>query len=1089
MNKQHMFSTTSLIENSKKLKRSQKFIIIGASVASLVASGAKKAPVVEELTKTGDVSGTPSAGNDKITFGEDGGEVDAGAGDDKVTGNIGKDIIDAGAGDDTVKGGAGNDEIDGGSGNDTLEGNEGNDNINGGSGNDDIEGGSGNDDIDGGTGNDTIEGNEGNDKINGGSGNDLIYGGPGKDEILGGAGEDSIVVIGVSINGTYDASDISNPNGTGIDLSSLISLSEVNDHSVSDVVAGELIDGGADGAILFIYGDVDLTGVTLSNLTEIQVQSTLTINAAQLNGLLADDSTLATISGDGTSSLIIADSDVAIEVNLSSLDLDNIEHLNIGKNVTLIADQADIAKINYIEGKGILKAAVGELELGEKVINPNLTILDSDGHAAVDFNISMQAVEIGEEVGTTEFFELGAGLGAIYKILAIGNTVLKVDGIVQIGTAIDVEAEFIRFAVVPEYQALIVYPPAVNGITSAAEFNLQEYTLTQAQYEKMTISNSNADGELGGYSVAAQVVGGGVASEEYRKTVLIAFGEVTNASESDDNALIHGDGRIEILNGGGGNDTLKLVADLAGSTVGGVAYNYSFAILGNQLLLIEATDTAGDEVIQLIFMTGIERVEFADQTVDIADLEVGFLPLYETSLSPVHTGIKESFFKANDYNLGYSEDDLSSVGNVSAQPTDGDDTISINAGNTDLISTGLGNDDVTGSAGADNIQTGSGNDTVNGGVGDDVIDGGSGNDTLNGGADKDSIYGASGDDIINGGDGVNKLFGGLGDDEITDGVGDSQLFGGGGNDTLNGGDGEDVLFGGAGDDNLNGGLGNDSFSGGIGADEIDGGAGSDIINYIESRIGVQVDLGDGNAEEGGAAEGDILTNIENISGSLHNDILRGDDEINLINGYFGNDEIYGGDGADLLAGYFGQNKIYGEDGDDTLITGGGADLLDGGDGNDWASYNFNVFEEVGVNINLANGFGSGGVAGGDVLVSIENLIGTDYDDEFVGNDVANEFKAGEGLDEINGGDGIDKAHLNINVGTYTISKMAGKISIEFMEDGEDSTDILHAVELVEFTGGTVDLKDVWASLGAEQAKFADETEYLTWLTDVYEYEM
>lgn len=251
-----------------------------------------------------------------------------------------------------------------------------------------------------GAGKDTVKGGAGSDKIITGSGDDLVRGGGGNDEINTGDGNDSIVIVGVNKNGTYTATDISNPNGTGIDLSALISLAEINDHAVSDVAAGGSIDGGADGATLYIYGDVDLTAVTLKNIDAIQVQSSLTISAAQLNELGGGDSPLTIINGDGGSYIIIADSDVPLTVNFSALNLSNIEHLYIGKNITLIAQQADIDGIIHLDGKGILQALSGELDLSEIIVTKSLTVLDVLGSESIDFNLKISEVLLGDSAET-----------------------------------------------------------------------------------------------------------------------------------------------------------------------------------------------------------------------------------------------------------------------------------------------------------------------------------------------------------------------------------------------------------------------------------------------------------------------------------------------------------------------------------------------------------------------------------------------------------------------------------------------------------------------------------------------------------------
>jgi len=87
---------------------------------------------------------------------------------------------------------------------------------------------------------------------------------------------------------------------------------------------------------------------------------------------------------------------------------------------------------------------------------------------------------------------------------------------------------------------------------------------------------------------------------------------------------------------------------------------------------------------------------------------------------------------------------------------------------------------------------------------------------------------------------------------------------------------------------------------------------------------VKVNLVNGTAGSGHAG-GDMLSNIENLTGSAFDDALVGDAGENLLDG---------GAGADVLRGKAGNDALTGGDGADTLEGGNGADVLDGGAGND-----------------------------------------------------------------------------------------------------------------------------------------------------------
>jgi Ca2+-binding RTX toxin-like protein len=304
--------------------------------------------------------------------------------------------------------------------------------------------------------------------------------------------------------------------------------------------------------------------------------------------------------------------------------------------------------------------------------------------------------------------------------------------------------------------------------------------------------------------------------------------------------------------------------------------------------------------------------------------------------------------------------------------------------------------------GADSLDGGAGNDTLDGGTGSDTILGGQGSDLLRGGADADSLVGGAANDLS----GNDTLYGDGGDDTLVGGAGNDLLFGGTENDRLDGGAGRDSLYGGDGTDVLIGGADNDLLAGGAGADYLDGGAGThDVADYSASAAGVSVDLADGTAT-GGDATGDTLVGIEDLTGSAT--------------------------GADRLQGDAGANILSGLGGEDTLIGGAGADTLDGGSGNDTADYSASLAP---LKVDLTLGTASGGDATGDVLVSIENIVGTgSFGDTVVGDEAANHvwglggqdsILGGGGADTLEGGDGSD----TLDGGTGADSLMGG--------DGDD----------------------------------------------------
>lgn len=282
-----------------------------------------------------------------------------------------------------------------------------------------------------------------------------------------------------------------------------------------------------------------------------------------------------------------------------------------------------------------------------------------------------------------------------------------------------------------------------------------------------------------------------------------------------------------------------------------------------------------------------------------------------------------------------------------------------------------------------------GDDDVNrldGDEGDDELKGGSGNDQLFGNLGNDRLYGGNGDDELRGNEGNDRLFGESGDDSLYGGDADDELYGGGNNDQLFGEIGEDLLYGNEGDDELNGGEGNDRLYGEAGADEMDGGSGIDWVSYLASDTGVTVNLTNGTGT-GGDAQGDVISNVENLVGSDYADVLTGDAVSNILKGLHGDDELRGNGGNDVLEG------------------GAGADELNGGAGVDSVSYRDS---DKGVTVDLAEGTGEGGYAEGDILSNIESVIGSEHNDFLYGNDGANHLEGYGGNDQLSGGIGADR---------------------------------------------------------------------------------
>jgi Ca2+-binding RTX toxin-like protein len=229
---------------------------------------------------------------------------------------------------------------------------------------------------------------------------------------------------------------------------------------------------------------------------------------------------------------------------------------------------------------------------------------------------------------------------------------------------------------------------------------------------------------------------------------------------------------------------------------------------------------------------------------------------------------------------------------------------------------------------------------------------------------------------------------------------------------------DDIMWGAGGNDTIEGGSGNDTIGGGSGADSLMGGTGTDTVMYVGSITAVTVNLLLG-TNSGGYASGDFLSGFENISGSDHDDALTGDG---------------------------GANTLFGDIGDDTLIGGSGADNLNGGGGFDTADYSSS---SLAVTVSLTGTAGIGGDAAGDVLVAIENLVGTALADVLTGNSSNNSLTGGAGndtlagragADTLTGGDGLDTADYSDSATYVDVSLTTGGNA------GDATGDVLSGIE-------------------------------------------
>jgi hypothetical protein len=250
---------------------------------------------------------------------------------------------------------------------------------------------------------------------------------------------------------------------------------------------------------------------------------------------------------------------------------------------------------------------------------------------------------------------------------------------------------------------------------------------------------------------------------------------------------------------------------------------------------------------------------------------------------------------------------------------------------------------------------------------------------------------------------------------------------------------------------------------GSGNNVLDGAGGTDQVSYVFAASAVTVSLAASGAQNTGGSGWDTLVSIDNLIGSSYGDTLTGNAGANALESGAGNDTLEGGAGADTLNGGLGADTMSGGDGSDRyyvdhtsdvvsetnaaatggtdtvystlsaytltrnveygilqasgaanltgnalanrLYAGSGDNVLDGAGGTDRVLYGL---AGAGVTVSLAaSGAQNTGGSGWDTLVSIEQLIGSDYADSLTGNSGGNVLGGGAGNDTLEGGAGND----------------------------------------------------------------------------------
>lgn len=1010
----------------------------------------------DTITTVGSADIKSGGGGDVIHAGAQGDEVNPGDGNDTVYLGDGDDELSyydwysgvnnrLSTGADTVYGEGGNDEIYTAAGADKIDGGSGDDTIYAGAGSDNVKGGAGDDEINGEAGADTLYGGDGNDTIAsdhdaytdtnptdadilyGGNGNDYLVAGIGADKMYGEAGDDTLSV-GVQSNGTIDQAIDQLDGGTGIDILEVFPFS-FYDHGTVEVALAAVTNIKINGA----------TVAQARNIERLNISAYGDGNQKITGGALAD----RIVTGQGNDTIRTGDGDDTVSAD-NGIDLvdtgngdDTVSMVVAGLDkVTLGAGSDRLTMTTYAPntfypapvGAGTYDGGSGIDTLVLNFSYTNLTDIKFDGS---------KLTAAGKLLGTFTGFEQ-------VNVSLTGTNPLNVSG----GAGNDT----ITGAAGNDILSGKAGDDTLNGESGDDTLDGGDGNdILNAGTGKDKVSGGTGDDTINATAdVASDAIDGGAGTDKVALTFLPSiFGQkvtmtgslAAGATIKSDTAVVATLKNVEALTlfSGDADDTL----------IGGSGDDYLDAGMGKNSV---KTGGGDDDIV-----VGLDA---KTDTIDGGSGSDQFRGYATGNLAVVVTG---NFLTATTIKVG---------GVVAANITGIEAVRLSGASGNDVLSGASGNDELYGNMGSDTLKGLAGDDILGFSIdaGKDSVDGGAGNDTvsffagytvamgismtLNGAVTEVrqgtslrativnvEVFTVSGTDFVDkiiGGNGDDRLYGYAGNDKISGYGGNDRLYGGVGTDTLDGGAGRDMaifsdlgavsmavtlvngaatvsvggvasdkligiedIWGAGGADTITGDTNANTILGGMGNDTLNGGAGIDTVDYSDHYAGVVLTLGGATITTATiAAEIDQIVNFENARGGYGADGLTGNSSANTLWGLGGVDTLKGAAGNDVLEG------------------GAGGDLLDGGSGTDTASY---AGATAGVTASLVTPVTNTNDALGDTYLSIENLIGSDFDDRLNGNSAANVLDGGRGLDKLSGGAGDDTYVLGAESDSVTDS--------------------------------------------------------------------
>ena len=1079
-------------------------------------------------------------------------------GDDVITGDSNINTLDGGLGDDVLQGLAGDDTLIGGLGIDQadysqaggavdvdLESNRADSDGYGGSdtlsGIEDLSGSNFDDFLKGDANDNSLSGNAGADSLIGGAGVDVLDGGAGRDiadySAVGGS-----VIVDLSSNSASQDGDGANDtlyrieDVTGSDQDDIL-YGDSNDNTLSGGVGDDILRGS--GGLDSLQGGDGANDVADYSQAAGQVIVNLTTNTASNDGdggfdnlsgiesvvgsanndqLTGDAGSNRLEGGGGTDILVGAGGNDVIDGGAGLNDtVDYSEALNT-VNIDLEAGQATQDGYLAIDTVVNIENVVGSDS--DDVIAGNTDANRLEGRAGDDAFTATDGtdtVDGGDGSDTLDYSGLTGVTGVAVTLNGASTATVTVSGgdndsVLNVENLIGTTGDDVLGGDVFDNQ-LDGQDGADRFIASGGADDLRGGAGSDTlDYSTFSSASSISVSLQGATTTTVSVVGSSDDTISGIENVVGTSGNDTLIGDDEQNTL---DGRAgdDTLNGGIGDDTLlggdgsdlintSVGADINDGGAGVDTIDYSALATGQSIDLTlngssdaVVTVTAGDDQtvrnIENVIASGEDDQVTGDSQENTIQAMGGDDLIGASGGSDTLDG--GAGLDTADYSVLTGAQRITVV-------LDGENqtTVQVSGSADDKI------------VRVENIIGTSGNDSLTGDSQDNILEGRLGDDTLVGGAGNDSLDGGSGAFV----DTVSYIAAIAGVTvDLSTGIASEDGFGS--VDTLTdieqliGSDFADDLTAGTTTQSIDSAAGNDKITLGLGPIDVDGGAGSDTVDYsvfsAANAISVQLDGLNTVTVGVNGSDDQSLTSIENVTGSQGDDVITGDNSVNILDGGAGDDVLQGrsgddsliggagvdradysqasgavnvdlalnradsdGDGGtdtlsgiedlsgsnfdDVLKGDANDNSLSGNGGADTLIGGAGLDVLDGGSGTDVADYSAVTGSVV---LDLAAGSASqDGDGSSDTVLRIEDVIGSDQDDSLFGNAGANTLTGGEGDDVLRGAGGndtLDGGDGSSDVADY--SQAAGQVVVDLglnsaSNDGDSSFDTLSGIENV-----------------------------------------